>query len=295
MEQVKIVGKEANHLGAMLSVQIPLDLAKKLAIEGGEAPEELHITLFYFGDAAELTSEQMQMILYGALGVTSDFESFDVRLNGTKIFEENAERPLYAVVECPRLEELRARLAKVFDRLEVSYSKDYEYKPHVTLKYLNAETAPEVEVDESFSVDAVEAVFADEHIPIVAEHNGGNGAGNFPAECLSIIRPDDVVGNAILLVGLLKYPQIISPRIDDNHLLGDSRLFPERLVGCQVQVLRMNQDNRRRGNGVHNGLSLFVPGHCQLKAATVESLCDSVNPGGKGVGSGAIDDDDSWR
>ena len=153
---------QANHAGAMLAIPVPSEVANRIALPGGEPPEDLHITLFYFGDAADVPATGREAIIYTAIGAVGASGPLEVTLEGTGVFEENEERPLFARVNSPKLEELRAHLARVFDEADIAYSKDHEYRPHVTLKYLNAEPAPAVDLRESFVVPAVEAHFAEE-------------------------------------------------------------------------------------------------------------------------------------
>jgi 2'-5' RNA ligase len=157
---------EANHTGAMLAVMIPAPIAARLALPGGEPVAELHITLFYFGEAAELDAYTRDRIVRGAQAVSPIFGSFDVELCGTGVFEENAERPLYAAVNSPTLIDYRRVLAALYDKVGVPYSKDYEYHPHCTLKYLRDDPAPEVPVAERFTARELHAVFGGMHLSV---------------------------------------------------------------------------------------------------------------------------------
>ena len=152
----------ANQSGAMLAVPVPPDVAARISLPGGEAPEDLHITLFYFGDAENVAPEGRDAIIYTALGVAASCGPFDVALEGTEVFEENEERPIVALVNSPALLAFREKLAGAFYEADIDYSKDYEYKPHVTLKYLGQEPAPPVPVHESFTATEIEAYFAKE-------------------------------------------------------------------------------------------------------------------------------------
>lgn len=171
----------ANHAGAMLAVYVPADIASRLALPGGEDPEDMHITLFYFGDAADVPQAGREAIIYTALGIAANAPPLEVVLDGVDVFEENEERPLIARVASPALEALRADLARAFDEADIEYSKDYEYQPHVTIKYLNQEPVPPVQVQESFTATAVEAVFAQEHYRLslfqARHHAARKGAG----------------------------------------------------------------------------------------------------------------------
>ena len=124
----------ANSSGAMLAVTVPNEIKTRIAIEGGEPPDQLHITLFYFYEDADLTEDQRTTILRLAQSLAAGYEPFDVALRGTEVFEENEERPLIAVVVSPALEDYRKRLAVALDLANIIYSKEHEYKPHVTLK-----------------------------------------------------------------------------------------------------------------------------------------------------------------
>ena len=162
----QVITFAANHAGAMLAVPLPQDVTRRILLEGGESPEDLHITLFYFGDDAELTEGSHLNIVRLASTLWNEYRAIDISLKGVTVFEDNDERPLVALVASPVLEEYRRRLAKVFDVAGVPYSKDYEYRPHVTLKYLNDAPVPPVSVDESFTARSIEARFADQRVQV---------------------------------------------------------------------------------------------------------------------------------
>jgi 2'-5' RNA ligase len=132
----------ANHEGAMLAVFAPPGVANRIAIPGGEPADDLHVTLFYFGDNADLGEYERKLILDLTAALTAEYPGLDVLLHGTEVFEENDERPLVARVWSPTLETFRLRLATALDLAGIRYSKEHEYKPHLTLKYLNQEAAP---------------------------------------------------------------------------------------------------------------------------------------------------------
>jgi len=156
----------ANSKGAMLAVTIPNNVAARIAIPGGEPPEDLHVTLFYFYDNADLNDDQRTIIRRLASSLAAEYEEFEIRLAGTDVFEENDERPLFAVVVSPSLEEYRRRLAVALDLANITYSKEHEYQPHLTLKYLNSEARPSLTVNELFTVNNLDAWFAGKRIPI---------------------------------------------------------------------------------------------------------------------------------
>lgn len=156
----------ANHEGAMLAVFAPPGVATRIAIPGGEPADDLHVTLFYFYDNADLTDADRKLILELAGKLAAEYPGLDVFLHGTTVFEENEERPLVAVVNSPTLETFRRRLAVALDLAGIRYSKEHDFKPHLTLKYLNGDTRPDVQVEEYFTAKKVEARFADTRYPV---------------------------------------------------------------------------------------------------------------------------------
>lgn len=156
----------ANHEGAMLAVFAPPGVANRIAIPGGEPADDLHVTLFYFYDNADLEERERRFIMDLTAKLAVEYPGLDVLLHGTEVFEENEERPLVARVWSPTLETFRRRLATALDLAGIRYSKEHEFKPHLTLKYLNGETAPTVQVEEYFTAKKVEARFADTRYPV---------------------------------------------------------------------------------------------------------------------------------
>jgi hypothetical protein len=56
-------GEEPVHTGAMVALMVAAEDASRLAIEGGEAADELHLTLAYLGEAADLGVTGQQDII----------------------------------------------------------------------------------------------------------------------------------------------------------------------------------------------------------------------------------------
>ena len=174
----------ANSSGAMLAVTTPPDVARRIALPGGEKPDDLHITLFYFYENADLGEGQRQNIVRLAAAAARQYPNLNIGLRGTEVFEENEERPLVALVESPSLIEYRRKLAVALDLANITYSKEHEYKPHLTLKYLNAEPRPALDMNQDFAVNHLDAWFADERVPILfgqKSHSHARRHGRFVA------------------------------------------------------------------------------------------------------------------
>jgi 2'-5' RNA ligase len=150
------VEKEAKD--GMLSIPVPLAIGNKIKVDGGESAEQMHITLFYFGE--ELSPENRQKITNAASEFAKTAKLLDIELAGTGVFEQPEQKVLYAKVISSELVKLRADLAKVLDDNKIEYSKDYEnYTPHVTLKYVTDGIVPDIKVNESITADGIEFCF----------------------------------------------------------------------------------------------------------------------------------------
>lgn len=107
--------------GGMVALYPSEDEAKAIAREGGEPWQDLHVTLFFFEDAADLPDELD--VGGGALTGT---------ISGIARFQEGEDGvPIVALPSVVGLNELRASLAGVLD----GYSERYGFIPHMTLGY----------------------------------------------------------------------------------------------------------------------------------------------------------------
>ncbi len=66
---------EADMQGAMFALQVPINIANAIKIDGGEPPDLMHITLAYFKDKAADRDDWDQAIEIG--------KQYDFRLSGT--------------------------------------------------------------------------------------------------------------------------------------------------------------------------------------------------------------------
>jgi 2'-5' RNA ligase len=123
--------------------------ADKVKVTGGEAAAELHITLAYLGDAADMGVEQ-QRRLVGIVGeVAMKHEKITGTLQGTGRFSNGEDTdPFWVGVDIPGLAALRADLVTALADAGIPLKGigdgNGEYTPHVTVAYIpaDAETPP---------------------------------------------------------------------------------------------------------------------------------------------------------
>lgn len=133
--------------GAMVAIMLPDYIADQVAVPGGEAADDLHITLAYLGNAADLSLED-QRKLVGVVGeVCLNQPELRGQLTGTGRFSNGEDTdPFWVGVDIPGLTELRAKLVTALTDAGFTLppSPGTSYTPHVTVNYIpsDAPTPP---------------------------------------------------------------------------------------------------------------------------------------------------------
>jgi 2'-5' RNA ligase len=125
--------------GVMVAWYPPEDMARELALPGGEAAEELHVTLAYLGRASALPLpvEDLATVVMRA---AAHARSLVGRLGGMGRFAasetSDGKDVLYASVDVPGLAELRQRVVAAVERAGAEVARSHDFTPHMTLLYL---------------------------------------------------------------------------------------------------------------------------------------------------------------
>ena len=120
---------EAHSDSAMLAWFLPPELAQKLAIPSGEAPEELHMTLAYFPDKEAIDPN---MLLQEIVEFAAHWAPFEGTLGGVGRFTGKKD-VCYVSVDAPKLPLFRSQL---LDSISAQEDQTHGYVPHITLAYL---------------------------------------------------------------------------------------------------------------------------------------------------------------
>lgn len=131
--------------GCMIAFRLPAALAADLALEGGEPPESLHLTLAYLGRTSVLDADALER----AAGVVQSFalrsRPLEALVGGLGRFTASRTTDgldvLVALVDAPGLGAMRAELVAELDRARVPVSKVHDFMPHVTLAYIPSRAA----------------------------------------------------------------------------------------------------------------------------------------------------------
>jgi 2'-5' RNA ligase len=129
-EAARLTEAAQQHTGAMVALYPDAATAAELAIDRGEDPDDLHVTLAYLGKAAGLD-------LDAALKVVADWAAATPELAGEiSGVGQFADGPVtYLSVDLPKLPALREELVKALDNAGLPPSKEHGFTPHMTLDY----------------------------------------------------------------------------------------------------------------------------------------------------------------
>lgn len=133
------------HTGAMVALRMTDDDAARLAVDGGEPAEELHLTLMYLGEAADINAASRQAIVDSLTSLAAEWHTAaegELELAGD-IFAVSAFNPANpdkqpCVVLGVSGEQVAAAHQQVTDAIKSVYgppAQHLPFVPHVTLAY----------------------------------------------------------------------------------------------------------------------------------------------------------------
>lgn len=154
--------------GCMIALYPPPELAEKLAVEGGLPPSEMHVTVAYVGDAADIDGDALRETVAELAGR----ESFTATVAGLARFTGGDKDVLVALVDSPDLEDLRRDTLDALAERGIQVPRDHGYTAHLTIQYLDAdELAPLDRLDPvGIEFTALSAVHGEDRADCRLEH-----------------------------------------------------------------------------------------------------------------------------
>lgn len=132
------LAKASHHTGVMVALFLPNKLASELAVSGGEPAENLHVTLAYLGK--NLTNEQIAKTRRVVKAMSSAVPSLAATFTKYDRFEASIHSEgrdvQYLAVDSDDLRTFRAVMVNALAAVDVPVANDFEYTPHVTIKYV---------------------------------------------------------------------------------------------------------------------------------------------------------------
>jgi len=122
---------DASDHGVAVVLPVSIEVARGIALAGGEEPERLHLTLAYLGKS--LTAEDIEEVRGAVEAWAQNQAQLAGHLGGIGRFDGDTLDPVWATPDVPGLSGAREVLVGV---LPVPAASEHGYTPHVTLAYL---------------------------------------------------------------------------------------------------------------------------------------------------------------
>lgn len=117
----------------MIALYPPLDIAQALAVDGGLPPEEMHVTVAYLGDIADIDVD----VLREVVAQLAERQPFTVQLAGHARFTGGDKDVIVALADSPDLEDLRRDTIDALSEHGIKIPRDHGYTAHLTIQYLD--------------------------------------------------------------------------------------------------------------------------------------------------------------
>jgi 2'-5' RNA ligase len=127
------VAEQPDYSGsAMLALYPPPELAARLAVPDGLDPDDMHVTVAYAGDAADVDPDALK----AAAAALSARQPIRGVIAGHARFTGGDQDVIVALADSPGLESLRADALRVLASSDIAVPSEHGYTPHCTLRYL---------------------------------------------------------------------------------------------------------------------------------------------------------------
>lgn len=124
--------------GCMIALYPPLELAEQLAVDGGLPADELHVTVAYCGNAADVDGD----VLREAVAELAARRPFTAQLAGLARFTGGNKDVLVVLVDSPDLEDLRRDTLHALHERGIEVPREHGYTAHMSMIYLEPDDPP---------------------------------------------------------------------------------------------------------------------------------------------------------
>lgn len=196
-ESLKLDAASAVPGGAMVALYPLPDVAHALALDGGELPEDLHVTLVYLGSAADIEdSDKLRAVVAGWAASTPPVKA---NTAGLGVFTPSAGsdfKPVtYATVDAPHLSHHRDHLAHTLKRAGFNVADAHGFVPHLTLAYADRRNAVVPPTPLSFSHATLAIGGEQHHFPLTGDTEVKLDAAPEPPNYRAADKPSEHCGN----------------------------------------------------------------------------------------------------
>lgn len=131
---------DAPETGVMVALFLDPAITGDLALPGGEAPEQLHVTIVYLGDVAQV-GERRDELAALVQEWASTQAALSGEVSGVGLFSAGPTPITYASADLPALPDARQRLVQVLTQAGFEVPNTHGYTPHITLAYADRREA----------------------------------------------------------------------------------------------------------------------------------------------------------
>lgn len=210
------------HDGVMVALFPSTETARKLAVQGGEKANQLHVTLAYLGKAGALDGDAPTTLQTLVEDFAKRHGPLSGEISGVGYFKNPDGVVTYASVDLPDLPDFRQSLVDYLDAAGLPVSKDHGYTPHMTLAYedlpgLRPNNEPLVftaitvavagkrySYDLTGPIGAEGAAVVSDPYDLVPDDEDPTEDKNRPQPA----KPQDDTGENAMATGLLRLPQL---------------------------------------------------------------------------------------
>jgi 2'-5' RNA ligase len=152
----------------MIALYPPLDVAQAIAVDGGLPPEEMHVTVAYLGDTADIDVD----VLREVVAQLAERQPFTVQFAGHARFTGGDKDVIVVLADSPDLEDLRRDTLDALRERGIEVPRDHGYTAHCTITYLDPDDeAPLTRLDaQSVEFTTLAAVHGTDRTDFTLEH-----------------------------------------------------------------------------------------------------------------------------
>lgn len=164
---VPLIAAAEIHTGAMIALVPSDDDIGRLTIDGGEEPTQLHLTLAYLGDAADIPEEMQDRITAAMDAIAAVFDPIIANGFSVNLFNPGTEDAcvVIGVSGSDSLIDLHASVQSALRGISNTFPENHKpWIPHITLAYMQSpETVAEaIERTGPVTLDRIRVAFAGE-------------------------------------------------------------------------------------------------------------------------------------
>jgi 2'-5' RNA ligase len=159
---------EGNPTGCIVCLVPDAETAQALAVEGGLAPELLHLTLCHFGEVDMLGPVERAETLLAVRDAAACCAPLTGEISGIGRFTNGEQDVIYASLDSPALNELREHICDALEAAGFACDDEHGFTPHFTLTYVNRDMPSPIEIVEPRPVrfEALGVWYGLEHVSV---------------------------------------------------------------------------------------------------------------------------------